>query len=52
MLFIMFVKDLPLCLMHSFIHMYADDTSFYLIGLNLNELNTLINGDLENVAKW
>ena len=52
LLFIMFVNDLPLCLMHSFIHMYADDTSFYVTGKNLNELNTLINSDLENVSRW
>ena len=52
LLFIMLVNDLPLCLMHSFIHMYADDTSFYVTGKNLNELNTLINSDLENVSKW
>ena len=38
--------------MHSFIHMYADDTSFYVTGQNLNELNTLINSDLENVSRW
>ena len=47
LLFRMSVNDLPLCLIHSFIHMYADDTSFYVTGKKLNELNTLINVVLE-----
>ena len=29
LLFILFINDLPLCLLNSHMHMYADDTSIY-----------------------
>ena len=52
LLFILFINDLPLCLKKGGIHMYADDTSVYVTGKDVNELNTCLNMELEEVSKW
>ena len=43
LLFVLFINDLPLCLDHSYIHMYADNTSLYAVGNNIDEINQLLN---------
>jgi hypothetical protein len=52
LLFVLFINDLPLALKYSFIHMYADDTSLYVIGKDLNEINRMLNSELINVSEW
>ena len=52
LLFILYINDPPLCLKYSYVHMYADDTSLYVVGKSLNELNTIINTELEHVSNW
>ena len=52
LLFILFINDLPLCLSNTHIHMYADDTSLFAIGNDIDEVNQKLNNDLIAVSKW
>ena len=49
LLFILFINDL--CLKKG-VYMYADDTSVYVTGKDVNELNACLNMELEEVSKW
>ena len=39
LIFILYINDLPLCLKNGYIHMYADDTSLYVVGKSVENLN-------------
>ena len=39
LLFIVLINDLPLCLTNSHIHMYADDTTLYALGKDVENIN-------------
>ena len=43
LLFIVYINDLPLCVKHCSVNMYADDTVLYLAGSIVNNLNFHIN---------
>ena len=51
-LFIMFVNDLPLCILNCNIHLFADDTNIYFCGDNINIVQTALQKDLDNIFKW
>ena len=52
MLFILFINDLPLSLTNSSLHLYADDTSQYVTGEDVDNINTYLYNDLVNVSDW
>ena len=52
LLFILFINDLPLSLTNSSLHMNADDTSLYVTGEDVNNINTYLHNDLVNVSDW
>jgi ribonuclease P/MRP protein subunit RPP40 len=51
-LFLIFINDLPSCLMHSSVSLYADDTAFHVSGKTVNEVQTLLQQDINNLVKW
>ena len=52
LLFLLFINDLPLCLLNSHIHMYADDTSIYASGADVDTINNHLNDDLFRISAW
>jgi len=52
LLFLLYVNDLPRCLNHCSVIMFADDTSIYLTNPNLVTMYKLANEDLLNIYKW
>ena len=52
LLFILLINDLPLCLTNSHIHMYADDTTLYALGKDVENINQTLNDELDKVNKW
>ena len=51
--FILYVNDLPNHVSNKItISMYADDIVLYSVGKNIDERNSNLNNDLDNVAKW
>ena len=46
LLFILLINDLPLCLTNSHIHMYADDTTLYALGKDVENINQTLNDEL------
>ena len=51
LLFLVFVNDLPTCLQHCELVMYADDTVIYYSG-SLKNVEHCINSDLSRLAVW
>lgn len=51
LLFIVF-NDLPRCVKHCSVNMYADDTVLYLAGPTVDNLNFYINQDLQCLSEW
>ena len=47
LLFIVYINDLPRCVKHCFVYMYADDTVLYLAGPTVHNLNFFVNQDLQ-----
>ena len=52
LLFLIYINDLPNCLVHSQPRMYADDTHLTLASNNINDIEIYLNQDLENVNEW
>ena len=52
LLFLIYINDLPNCLVHSKPRMYADDTHITFSSNNTNDINRCLNEDLENVSEW
>ncbi len=52
LLFLIYIKDLPNCLIHSHARMFADDTSLTYASNNIHKMNHNINEDLANVSEW
>ena len=52
LLFIVYINDLPLCVKHCSVNMYADDTVLYLAGPTVNNFNFHINQDLQCLSEW
>ena len=52
LLFLVYINDLPKCLKHSHVSMYADDTSIYFASNSISEINEAINADLAALKLW
>jgi len=52
LLFILYVNDLPGCLMSSKVNMYADDTAFYAMDKDITNVRRALNEDLKNLHNW
>ena len=52
LLFIIYVNDLPRCVKHCSVNMYADDTLLYLVGTTVHNLVFHINQDLQGLSEW
>ena len=48
LLFSIYINDLPTCLKHTSVTLFADDTALY----RSTELQQILNEDLANVAEW
>ena len=51
LLFIVYINDLPRCVKHCSVNMYADDTVFYLAGPTVDNLTFYINQDLQCLSE-
>ena len=51
LLFVLHINDLPQCLLHSKISMYADDTVIYFSGSDLCRVEETLEDDLNRVEK-
>ena len=49
---IIYINDLPNCLLNSEPRMYADDTHLTFASNNIQNINTVLNEDLGRVEKW
>ena len=52
LLFILYINDLPNCLIHSQSRMYADDTSLSYADQDPNSVETCLNQDLDKISIW
>ena len=52
LLFLIYINDLPNCLIHSRARMFADDTNLTYASNNIHEINHNLNEDLANVSEW
>ena len=51
-LFLLYINDLPNCLMHSQARIYADDTHLTLAGNSFDSIELNLNEDLASVSEW
>ena len=52
LLFIAYINDLPRCVKHCSVNMYADNTVLYLAGPTVDNLTFYINQDLQCLSEW
>ena len=52
LLFLVYINDLPNCLAHAELRMYADDTHLTFASNNMKDIELYLNQDLENVNQW
>ena len=52
LLFVLYINDLPQCLMRSNISMYADDTVIYTTGSRPDDVMMKIQEDIQRVEQW
>ena len=52
LLFLIYINDLPNCLLHSRARIFADDTNLTYASNNINEINYNLNENLANVSEW
>ena len=52
LLFLMYINDLPNCLLNASSRMFADDTNISLTAKTLTELKLEINPELSNLYRW
>ena len=52
LLFLVYINDLPCCISHSTVNMFADDTALYYSSNNADEILRRLNDDPENISKW
>ena len=51
-MFLIYINDLPGCLLHTKAHMYADDTTIYASSVSTAELYAKVNNNLTRVRDW
>ena len=52
LLFLLYINDLPNCLMHSQPRTYADDTHLTLAGNSVDSIELNLNEDLASISEW
>ena len=52
LLFVIYINDLPQCLLHSAISMYVDDTVIYYTGSETSTIRECLQEDLKRVEEW
>ena len=52
LLFSIYINDLPTCLKHTSVTLFADDTALYCSAESSSDLQQMLNEDLASVAKW
>ena len=52
LLFLLYINDLPNCLMHSQPRMYADDTSITYASNDVEDIERYVNIDLDRIRIW
>ena len=52
LLFLIYINDLPNCLQHSTVRMFADDTNITVSGKSIKEAEVAVNADLNNIREW
>ena len=52
LLFVLYINDFPLYLKNCETDLYADDTTVHVSGRDLNNLQTKVQSDLEEVERW
>ena len=52
LMFLLFINDMPNCIKHSTVDMYADDTLIYVSHNNVDLIEKYLNEDLECLTKW
>ena len=52
LLFLLYVNDIPWCVEHTNIDMYADDTTLYAFGITKESIQSKLQADLKNVNDW
>ena len=52
LLLIVYINDLPRCVKHCSVNMYADNTVLYLAGPRVDNLTFYINQDLQCLSEW
>ena len=52
LLFLIYISDLPNCLLHSRARMFPDDTNLTYASNNVYEINYNLNEDLANISEW
>ena len=52
LLFLLYINDLPKCLIYSQPRMYADDTSITFASNDINRINECVSSDLCNIHNW
>ena len=51
-LFLSIVNDLPLCLKHCLVDLYADDSTFHILGKNKSEIEHKLQSDANETDDW
>lgn len=52
LLFILYINDLNICVEHSKVHHFADDTNLLYVNKSLKKSNSKINHDLSRIVHW
>ena len=52
LLFSIYINDLPTCLKHTSVTLFADDTALYCSAKSSTDLQQMLNEDLASVAEW
>ena len=51
-LFLLYINDIPTSSRFLNFHLFADDTSIFYAGKDVNKLETTVNNELQNVSDW
>ena len=52
LLFLTYINDLPQCLNHATVQLFADDTNLTVAGISIQEIESNMNRDLAYVNEW